>query len=484
MINLNTLFISAILTLVVYVFAVVFFGGKKKKVPTKQQEIPLSQIAKLWADSQQTGQLHIKDIAPLWRKSTITEDERSEYVFKYIGVKNFFLHTIDIQPWFDQAEAHKEICYQILRMLEEEDPCSSVVNPSNDVEASWDTNTYRMLGRTTLLDHTLHVAKHTVDLLMAAEAHHVIPDAMIAALGHDLGKLPSNHTHLYSLGEHPLAAGRLLAEIELFKTISRKEEITKSIKQHHMRPEGLLGKTLKKADQKARQQELEEAVEMQPEEEQHTNEAADREAAPQDLKPAEEKKSLPAPSLAAQNALARQADTDIYGDVESNQASARWSHIDSRRKINISTWFDAQEFIEELKPYINRIQNRRFMAFSMPSGYVYFQPKVIEEVAREQARKAGAMDIATMGEKDKTMQKVLLSIVEHFRNKGVIACDLIKDGYFGGYFTININGGKTTMKGYYTPFLAEAFGSLAEMERKKKGVIKNFSSVELFQGEE
>ena len=167
-----------------------------------------------------------------------------------------------------------------------------------------------MLGRTTLLDHTLHVAEHTVDLLMEAEAHHVIPDAMIAALGHDLGKLPSNHTHLYSLGEHPLAAGRLLAEIELFKTISRKEEITKSIKQHHMRPEGLLGKTLKKADQKARQQELEEAVEMQPEEEPPTNEAA------------EEKKSLPALSLAVQNDLARQADIDIYGDGKSNQASA------------------------------------------------------------------------------------------------------------------------------------------------------------------
>ncbi|MCP4338753.1 MAG: metal-dependent phosphohydrolase [Desulfobulbaceae bacterium] len=482
MINLNTIFISAILTLVIYIFTVVVFGGKKRKV-IEQQEVPLGDIAELWINSQQTGQMHIKDIAPLWRQSVITAKERSDYVFTYTGVQQWFDAYILNEPWFNKAEAHIEICYQLLRMLEKEDPCPSVVNPANDVEASWDSNTYAMLGRTSLLDHTLHVGEQTVALLVEAGAHHVIPDAMIAALGHDLGKLPSNHTHLYSLGEHPLAAGRVLAEIELFKTISRKEEITKAIKQHHMRPEGLLGKTLKIADQKARQQELEEAVEMQPEE-QHTNEAADREAAPQDLKPAEEKKSLPAPSLAAQNALARQADTDIYGDGESNQASARRSNIVSRRKINISTWFDAQEFIEELKPYINRIQNRRFMAFSMPNRYVYFQPKVIEEVAREQARKAGAMDIATMGEKDKTMQKVLLSIVEHFRNKGVIACDLIKDAYFGGYFTININGGKTTMKGYYTPFLAEAFGSLAEMERKKKGVIKNFSSVELFQGED
>lgn len=121
------------------------------------------------------------------------------------------------------------------------------------------------------------------------------------------------------------------------------------------------------------------------------------------------------------------------------------------------------------------------MAFSMPGGHVFFQPKVIEEVTRKLAEKAGAMDIATMAEKDKSMQKVLFSVVEQFRSgHDLIARDLINDQYFGGYFTIKMQSGKT-MKGYFTPFKAVAFGSIAELENTKKGILKNFVSVDVYQ---
>ena len=120
------------------------------------------------------------------------------------------------------------------------------------------------------------------------------------------------------------------------------------------------------------------------------------------------------------------------------------------------------------------------MAFSMPNGYVYFQVRAIEEVARKQAEKAGAMDIATLADKDKSMQKVLFSVVEQFRSAhNTIARDLIRDQYFGGYFTIKMQSGKT-MKGYFTPFKAEPFGSIAELENGKRGILKNFVSVDIY----
>lgn len=464
MISFNGLLIAAIGSLFLYILSIVILGRRKQPQTIDQQEIPLSELAGIWAESKRTGQIHISDIAPLWRKSTITEEERSEYLFKYSKVEQWFQENIAGQPWFNQAEAHTEICYQLLRMLEEEDPCPSVVNPSNDVEASWDTNTYNMLGKTTLLDHSLHVAEQAVSLLIDAEAHHVIPDTMVAALGHDIGKLPTNRTHLYSLGEHPLAAGRVHAEIKLFGELSRKEEISKAIKHHHMRPEGLIGKTLKKADQKARQQELEQAVNLQK----------------QQVVPNGETIEKPISLPTAENSLARQADTDIYGSDE-KVASKNKASSGSLTQINISSWFDAQKFLNELRPYINRIEGRRFMAFSMPDGYVYFQPKVIEEVARKLAEQAGAMDIATMANKDKSMQKVLFSVVEQFRSgQDMIARDLINDQYFGGYFTIKMRSGKT-MKGYFTPFKAEAFDSIAELENTKKGILKNFISVDVYQ---
>lgn len=465
MIGVNGFLIAIIGALFLYLLGIVIFGGKKQSTLTEQQEIPLSELAVIWAASQRTGQIHIRDIAPLWRKSVITEEERSKYLFNDDKIRRWFQENIADQPWFDQAEAHTEICYQLLRMLEAEDPCPSVVNPSNDVEASWDTNTYNMLGKTTLLDHSLHVAEHTIALLTAAEAHHVIPDAMVAALGHDIGKLPTNRTHLYSLGEHPLAAGRVLAEITLFAKLSRKEEISKAVKHHHMRPEGLIGKTLKKADQKARQQELEEAVAL------HKQQA--------DQEKAKEQESA-SPSI-PENSQAKRADADIYGGEE-QAVSGNDISSESVNQINISSWFEAGAFLDELKPYINRIEGRKFMAFSASDGYVYFQPKALEEVIRKLAQKAGAMDIATMADKDKSMQKVLLSVVEQFRSgHDLIAKDLINDGYFGGYFTIKMQSGKT-MKGYFTPFKAEAFGSIAELENNKKGLLKNFVSVDVYQG--
>ena len=74
------------------------------------------------------------------------------------------------------------------------------------------------------------------------------------------------------------------------------------------------------------------------------------------------------------------------------------------------------------------------------------------------------------------MRRVLFTVVHHLRGLDVIAGELVKEQYFGGYFTIKTKGGKT-MKGFYTPFHAEAFGSIAEMEAAKTGLLKNFKSV-------
>ena len=117
------------------------------------------------------------------------------------------------------------------------------------------------------------------------------------------------------------------------------------------------------------------------------------------------------------------------------------------------------------------------------NGYVYFQAKALEEVIRKQAEQAGAMDIATMAADDPTMRQVLFTVVDHLRvEHGVIARELIKDRYFGGYFTIATDGSR--IKGFYTPFHAESFGSIAEMENKKTGILKNFISVKPFLNKE
>lgn len=113
----------------------------------------------------------------------------------------------------------------------------------------------------------------------------------------------------------------------------------------------------------------------------------------------------------------------------------------------------------------------------MPDGHVYFQTKVIEDVARKLAEKAGCMDIATMAPRDPSMREVLFSVVQHFRlDHDVIARGLIKDTFFGGYFTVQRKIGKT-IKGYYTPFLAEAFGPIAELENNNPEMLRDIIQV-------
>ena len=147
--------------------------------------------------------------------------------------------------------------------------------------------------------------------------------------------------------------------------------------------------------------------------------------------PVEEIKPVPLKKQqGTKSTAAWKAQEDIYN--ETGEAGREKSKTETPQLMDISAWFDAALFLEELKPYINKMFGRRFMAFSMSDGHVYFQAKVLEEVARKLAEQAGNMEIATMGQRDESMRSVLLSIVNHLRaDHEVIARGLIKDNFLG-----------------------------------------------------
>ena len=222
--------------------------------------------------------------------------------------------------------------------------------------------------------------------------------------------------------------------------------------------DGLLGKTLKQADQLARQQELEEAM------------AA---GGPQE---AEGKEQI----VNVEDGSFRQGMKEI--SVESTGLGV--AREEKPRPLDIARWFDAAGFLALLKPVINRLDGRRFLAFSMADGLVYFQVKALEQAARQQAERAGCMEIATMAAGDPTMRRVLFAVVQRLRQEpDVIARHLIRDNYFGGYFLLTRKFGKE-LRGYYTPFHAEPFGSIAEMERVKPDLLRDIVKVTPWAGEE
>lgn len=487
---LNTLLIAAIVALLTVSLNTLLRG--RRRLPQGPVQIKLRELATLWTNDGKR-EVHISELAPLWRdENTLTAGaDFDSLTFNNQRIIDFVSTYVKNAPWFRNSPLQATVALKILSMLDKEGDCPSVVNVSGDVEATWDASTYGTLARVTLRDHSLNVADEAVKALRQSDAAHIIPDALIAALGHDLGKLASSRGYLYSLGEHPLAAGKAMATIPQFKGLPKKDEILRAIKLHHKMPEGLLGKTIKQADQRARQRETEEVLTAMKDAEEKQYGISCQTAQSDQTSTADMPASSPAPphlpppsppSNVENNVAAWRAEEAIY-DIKANSPSSEKKKslvTGGIKMMDISSWFDASGFLESLKPYINRMYGKRWMAFSMSDGHVYIQAKAIEEVARRQAEKAGAMDIATMAPDDETMRQVLFTVVNHLRveHQGVIARELIKDQFFGGYFMINTKAGKQ-IKGFYTPFHAEAFGSIAEMEAEKRGTLKEFKSVEL-----
>ncbi len=424
-----------VFALLLIAIVVLYLGQQKEKVV---RVVTLRNLSKIWG-KEGKKEIHISELSPLWREIKHRKEETAAFYFEDLKA-TALMEKIDTWGWFKKFPLQRNVGGQILQLLDKEGDCPSVVNIHGDVEGGWDENTFQILSRTSLLHHSINVAEQVVQLHSENEAWHVIPDTIVAALGHDLGKLRSVQGYLYSLGEHPIAAGRPLSKIDEFNQLPRKDEISQAIKLHHKMPKGLLGKTLKKADQLARQQELEE------------NSLAIKENDPEPKKEADKNHST----------SAWQAQEDIYGD--SGGTSQKKTKAEPPVSMDISAWFDAAQFLEELKPHINKMYGRQFFAFSMSNGYVYFQVKILEDIARKQAEKAGCMEIATMAKRDKSMRNVLFTIVHQLRTEHeVIADGLIKKEFFGEYFSVTRKIGKP-MRGFYTPFHAEPFGSIAEME--------------------
>ena len=440
--------------------------------PVNTEKITLRSLAQVWLRPMRgaKGEIpgvehkHISELVHLWRDERLIARGMVSYEFTHPRAEAFFEK---LQEWscFKQAPVQREVCIDILHLLDQEGNCPSVVNVQGDVEAGWEANTYQILGQTTLLEHSLNVAEQVVQLLSDLQAWHVIPDTLVAALGHDLGKLNLARGSLYSLGEHPLASCAMVSGVAGFKGLVRKDEILKAIKLHHKMPDGLLGKTLKKADQQARQKELESWT---------GSEAVSEGDSTAQVTPEH-----------AQAAKITIATQHFLTNLSTDQAETVSPQGKSKPpgQADISSWFDAAAFLDLLKPHINRVDGRRYLAFSMANGLVYFQVKALEETARKQATQAGCMHIAAMAQDDLSMREVLLSIVQRLRQHEVIAEDLIKPNFFGGYFLVTRRHGKE-LKGYYTPFHAEAFGSIAGMEQAKPALLRDIIKVSPFTASE
>ncbi|MDA8325671.1 MAG: HD domain-containing protein, partial [Nitrospiraceae bacterium] len=314
-------------------------------------------------------------------------------------------------------------------------------------------NAYDVLAGVKLYRHTLDVAEEMIKAFKGSAA--MLPKVLITSLGHDLGKLPSYRKTLYSLGDHPLISVTILEGLPGYTGLPYKDEVNKAIVDHHRYPKGLLGEKLKEADQVARRTEIANNIQEHP--------AAD-EASPEPGRPEEPLQSAP-----KTEAGLTEKDSIFISHAKKEKEKV------SLKEIPLP-WFDAERFLAVLKPYINRLDGQRWSAFSMPDGHLYFQAAVLEEVAKKLGK--GDPDIALMDSDKELKRNILYSVVCLLRReKEAIARGLIKDGYFGGPFIIQMQAGRE-ISSYYTPFNTEAFReTVSYFEGLKEGKIKEIEEV-------
>ncbi|MDO3380372.1 HD domain-containing protein [Geoalkalibacter halelectricus] len=212
----------------------------------------LSDISGIWTG--RTAQVDFREIAKIWRPPAVTVPEgKKRKPFSNPDVEAFWVEVVEPRQGV-KADA-RAVLVRILETLQAEGGCPSVVNRTDqEPESRYDKDVYQALSSITLIEHSLRVARLIVS--RAGQAL-LVSDALIAALAHDLGKIPRFIDKLHKTGDHSLISLVALGQYQEFATLPGKQEIEDIIRQHHfLKPSNPLAVALKEADQAARHEEI------------------------------------------------------------------------------------------------------------------------------------------------------------------------------------------------------------------------------------
>jgi hypothetical protein len=168
-----------------------------------------------------------------------------------------------IEPHKESLAGMLEGINKMMELLERYGDCPSVVDTITDSEKKVATRVGDILSKVTLRDHTFNVTRIALRLLK--DTYHdpvgYVPAVIIAALGHDLGKIPELRSRdKYVKADHPPASVSIVEEIfQKDKGAHWLKMVAKAIGEHHQSATDPLSELLKEADGKARQMEIERA---------------------------------------------------------------------------------------------------------------------------------------------------------------------------------------------------------------------------------
>lgn len=174
-------------------------------------------------------------------------------------ISRFYDQYVKGKPFF--LGASMDAVQELLAILEQAGDVPSVVRQhehQEEAERPLAETYYDVLHRVPLYRHSLNTAEEALRGLEVGNA--LRPKTVIAALAHDLGKLPENYGQYYKSAEHALVGAMALNEIPSIKNLPYYKAIWEAVRGHHTPSTDKFVLLIREADQSARRRELAEAA--------------------------------------------------------------------------------------------------------------------------------------------------------------------------------------------------------------------------------
>lgn len=470
----------------------------------EEQQITLRQLSQLWAKDE-VKQLRFDEISNIWRAKGPKEEKKERVpVFNHDEITLFYQNRVCGKPFFVGEALNATI--DLLELLDMQGNCASVVHRNEkEPERVYDTDTYNMLARIPLYAHSLNVACAAMDKVSKGP---IIPKAAIAALAHDLGKIPFYYDKYYKTSMHPSVGLAVAETLESLKRIKWFDEIGAAIKNHHGQSEEYLDGLIREADQTARRFEMNSQlgkpapVAAKPDEETPIQRRLNAEASAS--KPAQDQAldqlvdseplASPAPSAAATATPAQPPTAPPVAPVQeeppqkepkvkpSTPPLAAAPPVEpersDRKRVprqlkDVSGWFEPERFIGELSKIINTTQTGdKFWSALTLGNYVYVKPIGFYGVLVRHSKNDPALVTAGPAEQDRD-DYLYTVVMELKKMKDLVATEFLGGDRFGAVFVHNPGPDGTGTKQFLIPFRADFFGEdIARAESRRNTLMK------------
>ena len=365
-------------------------------------------------------------------------------VWHHARIEAFYRQYVAPHGMLLEHAGHLGSINTLLTLLDQYGDCPSVVKMEGDTEYQQIRNSYDLLAKITLLDHSLNVAEQMVQAVLQARAKDpelLIGRILVAALGHDVGKIPDLiETRKYSKGDHPYLSYLILKMTIFTDNFPQQQNILQAVREHHYPIKEGFAFDLRMADQAAREMETEQ---------------------------------LSLQGEATAGLIHRIQEQKMSEAKPDNQKQGATPQL-----LDLS-WLGPDEFLAAVEPHINVERNGRFQAFSMQNGLVYLMLNLVVEVLVELAKKHDHPEILINAESKEKMVSIEYTVKTLLKNQDLIP-SFIGDEYIGARFAVMRRDSNKKSIGFYMPVEARAFKTrLRDLENRKKNApaIKKISGV-------